>query len=383
MEIPIDEELVAQLALNRVPGVGSALYSNLLEAFNSASDVFSANRQQLSGIPGVTAEIADALVRGVEATNVAEDIQWLQEEASHHVICPTHTEYPALLAQIHRPPPVLFLKGDISLLHTVQLAIVGSRNPTPGGIENARAFARNLAALGLTITSGLAAGIDGAAHQGALDAIPGSGSESRKGRTIAVTATGLDRIYPSRHRDLAYSIAQHGLLVSEFPVGTGPLKANFPRRNRLISGLSVGTLVVEAARRSGSLITARYAMEQGREVFAIPGSIHSPQSRGCHWLIRQGAKLVETAEDIAEEILPILPGVPQNMGGKTDGPEVHTGVSKGERELLDAIGFDPVSLDKLLSRTGLEINQLSASLSELELKGLIDVLPGGLFSRSN
>ena len=381
METPIDQELTAQLALNRVQGVGSVTYSNLLETFNSAGAVFNANRQQLSCVPGITPDIVDALIMGMDATDVAEDIKWLQEDHSHHAIYLTQAQYPALLAQIHRPPPVLFLKGDASLLHTIQLAIVGSRNPTPGGIENARAFARNLAATGLTITSGLAAGIDGAAHQGALDVLPGSSDMNRGGRTIAVAATGLDRIYPSRHHDLAHSIAEHGLLVSEFPVGTGPLQANFPRRNRLISGLSVGTLVVEAARRSGSLITARYAMEQGREVFAIPGSIHSPQSRGCHWLIRQGAKLVETAEDIAEEILPILPVLQQQKGSKIDAAREFSELPMAEQELLDAIGFDPVSLDKLLARTGMEINQLSASLSALELQGLIDVLPGGLFSR--
>lgn len=381
METPIDQELTAQLALNRVQGVGSVTYSNLLETFNSAGAVFNANRQQLSCVPGITPDIVDALIMGMDATDVAEDIKWLQEDYSHHAIYLTQAQYPALLAQIHRPPPVLFLKGDASLLHTIQLAIVGSRNPTPGGIENARAFARNLAATGLTITSGLAAGIDGAAHQGALDGLSGSSDMNRGGRTIAVAATGLDRIYPSRHHDLAHRIAEDGLLVSEFPVGTGPLQANFPRRNRLISGLSVGTLVVEAARRSGSLITARYAMEQGREVFAIPGSIHSPQSRGCHWLIRQGAKLVETAEDIAEEILPILPVLQQEKGSKIDAVEAFSELPMAEQELLDAIGFDPVSLDKLLARTGMEINQLSASLSELELQGLIDVLPGGLFSR--
>lgn len=379
--MPVNEELIAHLALNRVPGVGSVAYTNLLQCFNSACAVFAANRQQLSCVPGITPDIVDALIMGMDATDVAEDIKWLQEDYSHHAIYLTQAQYPALLAQIHRPPPVLFLKGDASLLHMIQLAIVGSRNPTPGGIENARAFARNLAATGLTITSGLAAGIDGAAHQGALDGLSGSSDMNRGGRTIAVAATGLDRIYPSRHHDLAHRIAEDGLLVSEFPVGTGPLQANFPRRNRLISGLSVGTLVVEAARRSGSLITARYAMEQGREVFAIPGSIHSPQSRGCHWLIRQGAKLVETAEDIAEEILPILPVLQQEKGSKIDAVEAFSELPIAEQELLDAIGFDPVSLDKLLARTGMEINQLSASLSELELQGLIDVLPGGLFSR--
>ena len=329
MEIPIDEELTANLALNRVPGVGAATYSNLLQSFNSASGVFNANRQQLSRVAELTPELIDTLLMGVDATDVAEDITMVRGRPFPSRHLPYPGQYPALLAQIHRPPPVLFLKGDASLLHTIQLAIVGSRNPTPGGIENARAFARNLAATGLTITSGLAAGIDGAAHQGALDVLPGSSDMNRGGRTIAVAATGLDRIYPSRHHDLAHKIAEHGLLVSEFPVGTGPLQANFPRRNRLISGLSVGTLVVEAARRSGSLITARYAMEQGREVFAIPGSIHSPQSRGCHWLIRQGAKLVETAEDIAEEILPILPVLQQEKGNKIDAVETFSAIANG------------------------------------------------------
>jgi len=381
VQIPVDEELTANLALNRVPGVGAALYSNLLQSFDNASGVFNANRQQLSRLAELTPELIDTLLKGVDATGVATDIQWLHEASSHHAIYPAHTDYPVLLAQIARPPPVLFLKGDVSLLHTIQLAIVGSRNPTSGGLENARAFARNLAATGLTITSGLAAGIDGAAHQGALDVMPGVSNLNRKGRTIAVAATGLDRIYPSRHRDLAYKIAENGLLISEFPVGTGPLRANFPRRNRLISGLSIGTLVVEAARRSGSLITARYAMEQGREVFAIPGSIHSPQSRGCHWLIRQGAKLVETAEDIAEEVLPMLPVMQDTKVDKFDIRKSMSDLPVDQKRLLDAIGYDPVNIDKLISRTGMEINQLSALLSQLELEKLIDVLPGGQYVR--
>ncbi len=381
METPIDEELIAQLALNRVPGVGSLTYTNLLQYFGTASDVFSANRQQLLRVPNLTQDQVEQLASGIDAMNVEQDVLWLEEDPGHQVISLSHASYPALLAQIHRPPPVLFLKGDASLLQTVQLAIVGSRNPTPAGIENARAFAGNLAATGLTITSGLATGIDGAAHQGAMDAKTTVNSMIQKGRTIAVAATGLNRIYPSRHRDLAHDIAEYGLLISEFPVGTGPLRENFPRRNRLISGLSLGTLVIEAAIKSGSLITARFAMEQGREVFAIPGSIHSPQSRGCHWLIRQGAKLVETADDIAEELLPMLPSYQPGRDSPQHN-ELAPHLSMAEKVLLEAIGFEPVNLDTLLSRTGMMIDELSVTLSQLELQGLIDILPGGKYSRS-
>jgi DNA processing protein len=378
----MDEELTARLALNRVSGVGPAAFSNLFQCFNSASEVFNANRTQLSRVSDVSHDVVNLLLKGIEATNVELDILWLEENPCHQVIFFQHQDYPELLARIHRPPPVLFLKGDATLLHSPQLSIVGSRNPTPGGIENARAFSTELAVCGLTITSGLAAGIDGAAHQGALDAKDGTGN---CGKTIAVAATGLDRIYPSHHRELAYRIVEKGLLVSEFPVGTGPLQANFPRRNRVISGLSLGTLVVEAAKRSGSLISARCAMEQDREVFAIPGSIHSPQSRGCHWLIKQGAKLVETSDDIAEEILLMLPGVNPDIEDNNDSKNKHEemalDLSKSERHLMDALGYDPVTLDSLLSRTGMVIDELSANLSQLELKGLIDSLPGGRFNR--
>jgi len=381
----MDEELTACLALNRVDGVGPAAFSNLFQCFSSAGAVFEANRAQLARVPDVSNDVVNILLRGIEATNVELDILWLEENPSHQVVLSQQHDYPELLARIHRPPPVLFLKGNAALLHSPQLSIVGSRNPTPGGIENARAFSTELAVCGLTITSGLAAGIDGAAHQGALDATDGTGNS---GKTIAVAATGLDRIYPSHHRELAYRIVENGLLVSEFPVGTGPLQANFPRRNRVISGLSLGTLVVEAAKRSGSLISARCAMEQGREVFAIPGSIHSPQSRGCHWLIRQGAKLVETAEDIAEEILMMLPDVSEghrDAGGnsKKVRKEMASDLPEQEQFLMDALGFDPVTLDKLISRTGMHIDVLSVNLSQLELKGLIDSLPGGRYSRKN
>ena len=376
----MDEELTACLALNRIPGVGPATFSSLYQCFSSASAVFFANRTQLLRVPDISEDVIEHILKGVVASNVEQDILWLEEDPSHQAIFSHNQDYPELLARIHGPPPVLFLKGDAGLLHSPQLSIVGSRNPTPGGIENARAFSKELAACGLTITSGLAAGIDGAAHQGALDAKDGAG---KNGKTIAVAATGLDRIYPSHHRELAHRIVENGLLVSEFPIGTGPLQGNFPRRNRIISGLSLGTLVVEAAKRSGSLISARCAMEQDREVFAIPGSIHSPQSRGCHWLIKQGAKLVENAEDIAEEILWMLPGAQSGLRestrNKTVNEEEIPDLSKSEQLVMDALGFDPVTLDSLLSRTGMMIEELSVDLSQLELQGFIDYLPGGRF----
>lgn len=377
----MDEELTACLALNRISGVGPAAYTRLLQSFNTTSEVFAANRTQLSRVHGVSDDVVNAILKGVLASNVEQDILWLEESSNHRVIFSQQPEYPELLARIHRPPSVLFLKGDAKLLDTPQLSIVGSRNPTPGGIANAHAFATELAVCGLTITSGLAAGIDGAAHKGALDAACGD----KVGKTIAVAATGLDRIYPSHHRELAHRIVETGLIVSEFPVGTGPLQENFPRRNRVISGLSLGTLVVEAARRSGSLISARYAMEQDREVFAIPGSIHSPQSRGCHWLIKQGAKLVETSDDIAEELLQMLPDVQPELldseNSKTDIKEVAHKLSKSEQLLIDALGFDPVSLDSLMSRTGMAIDEISVNLSQLELTDLVESLPGGKFCR--
>ena len=330
---------------------------------------------------GASQDAVEGILRGLESTNVEQDLIWLEQEPGHRVLTLKDTGYPSLLAQIHHPPPVLFLKGNEQLLQTVQLAIVGSRNPTPGGADNAREFARNLAATGLTITSGMATGIDGAAHEGALS-VNDSFKGKRYRRTIAVTATGLDRIYPSRHRDLAHEIAENGLLMSEFPIGTEPLRTNFPRRNRLISGLSLGTLVVEAAVKSGSLITARYAMEQGREVFAIPGSIHSPLSRGCHWLIQQGAKLVETADDIAEELLPLLPLAEESRIHNDSGTSVPLiDLSDDEQALLNAIGYDPVDLDTLIARTGLEINNLSVLLSQLELHKMVDSLPGGRYCR--
>jgi DNA processing protein len=272
---------------------------------------------------------------------------------------------------------VLYLRGDAALLAEPQIAMVGSRNPTPGGIDTAREFASYLAGLGLVITSGMAIGIDGAAHTGALES----------GRTIAVLGTGPDRVYPAAHRDLARRIAERGALLTEFPPGTGPHASHFPRRNRVISGLSLGTLVVEAAPRSGSLITARYAMEQGREVFAIPGSIHNPLARGCHELIRQGAKLVDSADQVLEEVGPQLRRLmaeppaarDQGVGASPLGASAML-TDPDYRQLLDAMGHDPLAPDQLIARSGLSAQAVSSMLLLLELQGHVSSYPGGRYS---
>ncbi|MEO7401733.1 MAG: DNA-processing protein DprA, partial [Polaromonas sp.] len=286
--------------------------------------------------------------------------------------------YPAELLDIEDPPLMLYMLGVLANRTDAatksiagKLAVVGSRNPTPQGESNAREFARAFGGAGLCVVSGLALGIDGAAHDGAM--LGG-------GDTIAVVGTGLDRVYPKKHLALAHRIARQGMLVSEFPLGTPPLMSNFPRRNRIISGLSLGTLVVEAALKSGSLITARLAAEQGKEVFAIPGSIHSPQSRGCHALIKQGAKLVEVAQDVLEE-LHFATRVAGDLPGGSAKAEEEGAEGIGDSPLLAALGFDAVSLDALQARTGLDTARLQAQLLELELEGKVARLPGGLFQR--
>jgi DNA processing protein len=279
--------------------------------------------------------------------------------------------YPAALLETADPPLLLYLQGRLSLLGDPSLAIVGSRHATPAGLDNARAFAAHLSRAGLVIVSGLALGIDGAAHQGALE---GAGST---GGTIAVVGTGLDRVYPKRHHALAHRMSERaGLMLSELPLGTPPLAPHFPRRNRIIAGLCLGTLVVEAAVQSGSLITARLAVECGRDVFAIPGSIHSPQSRGCHRLIKEGAKLVETADDILSELR-----WPVRTESCAPAPAPDDAEDAAEDPLLAALGHDPVTLDALVARTGWPAAELQARLLELELEGRLARLPGGLFQR--
>ena len=367
------QELGAWLRLTLSPGVGNETARRLLTAFGSPQAVFEQSAASLR-----QAGSSDKLVKALqtEPPQLAALLQtthdWLALGADRCVATLGDVAYPAALLNIEDPPLMLYMLGAhvnraqaATKIIANSLAIVGSRNPTPQGESNARQFAKAFAEAGVCVVSGLALGIDGAAHDGAL--LGG-------GQTIAVVGTGLDRVYPKKHLALAHRIAQQGLLISEFPLGTPPLTANFPRRNRIISGLTRGTLVVEAALKSGSLITARLAAEQGKEVFAIPGSIHSPQSRGCHALIKQGAKLVELAQDVLEE-LNLLPA------GLSASPDSTDAAPLQESPLLAALGFDTVSLDELQARTGLDTPRLQAQLLELELEGRVARLPGGYFQR--
>jgi DNA processing protein len=365
--MPERDELAAWLRLLETPGVGLGAARRLLAAFGSPEAVFDAGTSARRALLGPQAATAletppDRLPALLDAT-----CRWLEEpaEAPRHVITLGEPGYPAAWLETADPPLLVYAVGRLELLRAPAIAIVGSRNPTPQGAENARAFARALGDAGLTVVSGLALGIDGAAHDGALGST---------GSTVAIVGTGLDSIYPKRHLGLARRIARDGLMVSEYALGTPPLAPNFPRRNRLIAGLARGTLVVEAALQSGSLITARMAVEAGREVFAIPGSIHSPQSRGCHALIRQGAKLVETAQHVLEELR--LEASGSDAGAGSGAP------AAGRRDaVLDALGHDPVTLDALAARTGWPLHELSAHLLDLELAGEVARLPGQLFQR--
>jgi DNA processing protein len=357
------DELAAWLRLLLTPGVGNETARKLLAAFGLPQAVFTQSPAALQTVVG--ARTAQALQQIPDKLEPAlERLQsWLAESDRHHLLNLGDARFPPELLQMADPPLLLYVLGDLQALrHPHKLAIVGSRNPTHQGAANAHQFAQALGQAGLCVVSGLAHGVDGAAHEGALAA---------GASTIAVVGTGLDRVYPRQHLHLAHRIAEHGAIVSEYPLGTSPLPANFPQRNRIIAGLSQGTLVVEAALQSGSLITARLAAEQGREVFAIPGSIHAPQSRGCHALIRQGAKLVESAQDILEDLRMGTPAVPEE-GSPTEPPA---------DDLLDALGHDPVSLDALQARTGLDTATLQARLLELELDGWVGRLPGGLLQR--
>lgn len=374
-------ELAAWLRLALTDQVGNTAARRLLAAFGLPTAVFEQPAQALELVVGPAAAAAlgrepDQLASQLEAT-----WRWLDgadPPATRHVLTLADAGYPTGLLQTEDPPLMLYAMGKLPPAWPVGIAVVGSRNPTPQGLANARQFSRSFAQAGLTVVSGLALGVDGAGHEGALEgAAPGQLA------TIAVVGTGLDRVYPRQHLELARRIAERGLLVSEYPLGTPPLAPNFPRRNRIISALSQGTLVVEAALRSGSLITARQAAEQGREVFAIPGSIHSPQSRGCHWLLKQGAKLVESAQDVLEE-LPLPPGHQLAGVERKDEADDQAEDEAGEApedSLLAALGFDPVSLDALVARTGIAPAELQARLLEFELDGVVARLPGGLFQR--
>ncbi len=359
-------EFDAWFRLLATPGVGRGTARRLLAACGSPEAVLATTLTTLRQLAGDA--VAQALHAEPDAefqTRLAAAHTWLAGGPDRHVLAPGDPRFPHLLLQTADPPLLLYVQGDPAALSRPALAIVGSRGATPQGLENARAFARALAAQGWVVVSGLALGIDAAAHEGALEAHAYGGAA-----TVAVVGTGPDRVFPARHRALAHRIAGGGALVSEYAPGMPPLREHFPERNRLIAGLTQGTLVVEAALASGSLITARLASEAGREVFAIPGSIHSPQARGCHALIRQGAKLVETAEDIVEE-----------LRGQRSLPLSPTPEAPAADPLMAALGHDPVTLDALLARTGESAAVLSARLLELELEGRVARLPGGLYQR--
>lgn len=350
-------DLASWIDLSLVPGIGPQTYRALLSAFGLPDNIRSATRVQLAQV--VSHSIAQRILEHGREAQVAAAIAW-RTQPGRSIVTLADPDYPPRLLQISDPPVLLYVVGDIRLLGAVSLAVVGSRNSTQQGVLNAERFSRALSDAGLTIVSGLALGVDAAAHRGAL-----AGLSS----TIAVLGCGADIVYPMGNEALYRQIGEHGAIVSEFPLGTPPARENFPRRNRLISGLSRGCLVIEAALASGSLITARFAAEQGREVFAIPGSIHSPLSRGCHALIKQGAKLVESAQDVLEELglgvsLPLDPKI-----------------SVPSDSLLQHMGYDPCTIDTLIQRSGLAAEAVSAMLLALELEGKVNSLSGGIYQR--
>lgn len=388
------------------PGVGNQHARKLLTTFGLPQAIFEQPSLALKQV------VSAAMVRSLQVipdyfeSQLQTTWDWLQASTTNSLSGQNNREfltlgderYPTSLLNIEDPPLVLYLHGHVDLISRLEpkltdtsrkspykhakdgIAMVGSRNPTPQGLATAHAFAKAFTQAGLVVVSGLALGIDGAAHEGAMEVQ----QDNDEGCTIAVIGTGLDRVYPSKHLALAHRIVQHGLMVSEFPLGTPPLPANFPKRNRIISALSLGTLVVEAAVKSGSLITARLASEQGKEVFAIPGSIHSTQSRGCHALLKQGAKLVESAQDVLEELRLQLtpPLVPPSKILKTVENPAEDEVTEIEPDdLVKSLGYDPVSLDALVARTGWDAATLQVRLMELELDGQVARLPGGLYQR--
>lgn len=377
------DELLGWLRLQRTPGVGNVTARKLLAAFGLPDHVFQASHHALAQVASAAQCTALCTPPADLDAALTTTWEWLQSDPEHRrVIALGDRDYPVGLLQSDDPPLLLYAmapawvweQSRLAPCAASSIAMVGSRNPSAQGTENALQFAKAFAQQGWTVVSGLALGIDGAAHAGALEGAPAGALA-----TIAVVGTGLDRVYPRQHKALAHRITDSGVLLSEYPLGTPPLAENFPKRNRLIAGLSKGTLVVEAALQSGSLITARLASERGKDVFAIPGSIHAPQSRGCHALIKQGAKLVECAQDVLEELgAPMLQSATPFIAAhaesaRTDAPF--------DTPLLASMGYDPVSLDALLARTGWDTPTLQAQLMALELEGVVARLPGGLFQR--
>lgn len=356
------DQLRYLLALHRNPGTGAVFLAEIMRTTPDIGVLFNGKGELL--LPNRGAAVVDWPA-------VDRDLKWL-EQPNCHLLTQGHTHYPSLLRHIPNAPALLFARGNISQLSNPQIAMVGSRQPSIYGKENAIKFAEHFSKLGFTVTSGLAFGIDIAAHTGAL---MGSGG------TTAVLGHGLDRVYPKSHLAIAHKIVEEGVLVSEFPIGVPPAPSNFPRRNRIISGLSLGTLVVEATLKSGSLITAKYALDQGREVFAIPGSIHSSVTKGCHQLIRQGAKLVERAEDVLEELGALINYV-RPVGAKIEAKatlceDVAVGLNEELKNLLRYVSYETLPMDALAKRSGLTVSNTSSLLLELELLGHIVSVPGG------
>lgn len=355
--MPLDPDLAAWLTLSQISGLGNENLRRLLQVFGTPSLILNASATTLKQV--VRPSISNAIVNQSSDEYLSLTSRWL-EDPINHIVTLGDSDYPQTLLNIADPPLVLYVKGRLDLLNHSSLAIVGSRNASAQGIRNAESFAQFISEAGLTIVSGMAHGVDTAAHIGGLQG---------KGSSLAVVGTGLDKVYPSANRDLAHQLAEQGTILSEFSLGTPPLAHNFPRRNRIISGLSLGCLVVEASLQSGSLITARMALEQSREVFAIPGSIHMPQAKGCHSLIKQGAKLVESPSDILEELSWF-----SSIHKSTEQTQV-------EHPLYLHLGFDPIDLDSLCQRSGLTIEDLSAILLQLELDGQVTTLAGGMYQR--
>lgn len=377
-----ENSLRSWLALTHIPNLGPVRIQSLLEIFDNPTTILDAGHSGWQ-----QAGLSEKLIQHLSAPDwdkVDLDLKWAEQENTS-ILTLDDDRYPAMLKAIPDAPPILYILGQPEILNLPQLAIVGSRNPTHAGKDIAHNFAAYLTKMGMTVTSGMALGIDTAAHQGALDSM--HSHFNGHGFTVAVTGTGLDRVYPAKNREIAHKIAENGVLVSEYAPGTPPLPGNFPRRNRIISGLSMGVLVVEAALQSGSLITARLATEQGREVFAVPGSINHPLAKGCHALIRQGAKLVETAEHILEELsgftAMIDETVENNRSSEKQVDEIESNslhnVDDEYKQVLKCVDFEPTSVDKVVERSGLTADAVCSMLLVLELQGFVTALSGGYY----
>jgi len=366
------DSITAWFLLNQIKGLGYSRISSLLEYYGDVTSIFKQNSfpVQLRIPLAVQQELKNPNISTIE-----KDLRWLEKD-NNHILCIDSDLYPPLLKQTDSPPPLLYITGNPHTLLQAQLAVVGSRNASVIGLRNTQAFCTDLAKNGLTITSGMALGVDGAAHKAALEA---------KGTTIAVMGTGLDNVYPPKHRDLAHQIAQTGALISEFPIGTKPNAYNFPRRNRIICGLSLGTLVIEASLKSGTLITARQTMEINRPVMAIPGSIHSPMVKGCHLLIKQGAKLIESAGEIMEELTPLAQSlslqIKEKLAQVDKGDSINQPDDSEHQKVLGCINYDATSLDEIMLKSQFNAQEISSILLILELENKIKAMPGAHYIR--